>query len=136
MSDLLHRLRQLDAEATPGGFDPSRGVLQYIRRWPRDPSPCSLVPLWAGEFRDFNDWVNFATKRLSETAGDKYGEMKPICVDALGRRCTVGAHFMRARDEDAFPVRYFWECVPADADELRSLLPQIIAALERVEESK
>jgi hypothetical protein len=33
-----------------------------------------------------------------------------ICVDALGRRCNIGADFARARDEGAFPVRYFWEC--------------------------
>ena len=92
------------------GFDPSRGTLIYRRRWPRDPSPCDLVPLWAGEFRDFNDWVSFATQRLTGT-GDERVEMPAACIDNIGRRCTIGAHFMRARDEGTFPVRYFWECV-------------------------
>lgn len=78
--------------------------------WPRPATPCELVPSWAGEFRDFNDWVSFATARLTGAVGSVGQDVPPICVDALGRRCNVGADFMRARDEGAFPVRYFWEC--------------------------
>jgi hypothetical protein len=53
----------------------------------------------AGEFRNFADWVNTAKRRI---AG-----LHAVCFDAKGRYCAWGAHFMRARDEDAFPVR-FW----------------------------
>lgn len=31
---------------------------------------------------------------------------------SLGRRCWSGKQFMRARDENAFPVYYFWEMQP------------------------
>jgi hypothetical protein len=68
------------------------------------------MPHFAGEFRDFDDWVSFATKRLTGTTGSVGQEVPPICVDTLGRRCNVGADFMRARDEETFPVRFFWEC--------------------------
>lgn len=82
--------------------------------WPRAATPCSLVPRWAGEFRDFADWVNFASARLSGCQGSMGQEVAAICVDAKGRRCHVGKDFQRARDEEAFPVRYFWECALAD----------------------
>ena len=78
--------------------------------WPRAATPCDLKPKWAGEFVSFGDWVNFASKRLTGCVGSVGQEVTPICVDNLGRRCHVGKDFMRARDEDAFPVRYFWEC--------------------------
>lgn len=81
--------------------------------WPRPATPCDLKPRWAGEFRDHADWVNFASKRLTGARGSMGQEVGAICVDALGRRCAIGADFARARDEDAFPVRYFWECEPA-----------------------
>ncbi len=82
--------------------------------WPRAATPCDLKPRWAGEFRDFSDWVSFASARLSGCEGSVGQEVPAICVDAKGRRCHVGKDFQRARDEDAFPVRYFWECDPAD----------------------
>lgn len=90
--------------------DTSIGSLDYRTSWPRTATPCDLVPLWAGEFASFDDWVNFATQRLTGTRG-MYGEAKAICVDARGRRCSSGGEFMRAREENAFPVRYFFECV-------------------------
>ena len=34
-------------------------------------------------------------------------DVRAICVDALGRRCNIGADFARARDEGAFPVPLF-----------------------------
>lgn len=84
------------------------------KSWPRPATPCTLTPAWAGEFRDFDDWVIFATKRLTGTYDPLMGvEVPAICIDALGRRCTMGGHFMRARDEGAFPVRFFWDCDPA-----------------------
>lgn len=92
-----------------------RGSLDYRTSWPRPATPCGLVPLWKGEFKDFGDWVSFATTRLTGTTDDMGREIPVICVDALGRRCTIGRDFMRARDEGTFPVRYFWECAPPEA---------------------
>lgn len=86
------------------------------KSWPRPATPCDLVPNWEGEFRDFNDWVSFASKRLTVASSNVTGAQVPaICVDALGRRCTCGGDMARARDEGAFPVRYFFECLPAEA---------------------
>jgi hypothetical protein len=91
--------------------------LQPPTGWARRASPCDLVPIWAGEFASFADWVNAASRRLTGCYGSMGQEVPAICVDALGRRCSIGADFMRARDEDAFPVRYFWECQPAPQPE-------------------
>jgi hypothetical protein len=92
---------------------PSRTTdrLDHPTGWPRAATPTDLRPIWIGEFCDFNDWVNFATNRLAGCRDPHVGgAVQLVCIDALGRRCTMGAHFMRARDEGAFPVRYFWEC--------------------------
>jgi hypothetical protein len=89
---------------------------------PRAATPCGLMPRWAGEFHSFDDWVNFATKRLSGARGSLRQEVAAICVDAKGRRCSIGGEFMRARDEGAFPVRYFWECQPAPSPEGKVLI--------------
>lgn len=88
------------------------------RPW-QNPTPLEgFQPDWAGQFDTFNDWVNHAPKALSgeeySTGGmGKDGEgVRPICVDSLGRRCAIGKDFMIARDEGAFPVRYFWQMKP------------------------
>lgn len=99
------------------GGVPIPGVEGYITpraSWPRPATPTTLEPRWAGEFISFDDWVNFATKRLTGTNDPLMkAPVGSVCVDAFGRRCTMGAHFMRARDEGAFPVRYFFDCAPA-----------------------
>lgn len=61
-----------------------------------------VKPNWEGEFASFEDWVNNAVRALS-------GTPNAVCVDARGRRCWKGLHFQRARDEGAFPVRWFRE---------------------------
>lgn len=71
-------------------------------------APVKLVPNWAGEFRDFQHWVNTATHQI----GVAKFEANAICVDTKGRRCWIGSDFMRARDEGTFPVRFFWDCKP------------------------
>ena len=89
--------------------------IDYRVSWPRPATSCDLVPLWAGEFVSHADWVSKATTRLTGTYDKLMGvELQAICVDAKGRRCTLGGHFMRARDDDAYPVRYFFECIPAE----------------------
>jgi hypothetical protein len=92
--------------------------------WPRPATPSNLKPRWAGEFASHADWVNKATVRLTGATGSVGQDVPPICVDAQGRRCHVGKDFARARDEDAFPVRYFWECQPDDElpDDVRRLV--------------
>lgn len=80
------------------------------KSWPRPATPCDLVPNWEGEFRDFQDWVNFAHKRLTVASDSNGAALSAICVDTLGRRCHNGRDMMRARDEGTFPVRYFFEC--------------------------
>lgn len=53
-----------------------------------------------GQFDSFNQWVNHATSWI--------GGMNALCVDAQDRVCRIGGDFMRARDESAFPVRYWF----------------------------
>ena len=93
---------------------PISGRIVPRMSWPRPATPTGLVPVWAGEFRDFQDWVNFAAQRLTGTYDPMMGnEVPAICIDSFGRRCTVGGHFRRAQEEGAFPVRFFWDCEPA-----------------------
>ena len=57
-----------------------------------------------GNFRTFQHWVNHATSYI--------GGQNALCVDTKDRICRNGADFMRARDEDAFPVRYYFGAGP------------------------
>lgn len=56
------------------------------------------------EFMDFADWVNHAKRRY---AFCWVATVDTICIDNANRICNRGAHFMRARDENAFPVRVY-----------------------------
>lgn len=77
------------------------------RPW-HNPTPLvGFQPNWIGQFDTFDDWVNHASRALTGFTGSVGEEIKAICVDSFGRRCHVGKDFMRARDEGAFPVRYF-----------------------------
>lgn len=71
--------------------------------YPATPPEKPLAPRWVGEFKSYENWCNKASSWIDKHA---------VCVDALGRRCLMGADFMRARDEGAFPVRFFWELIP------------------------
>lgn len=53
-----------------------------------------------GEFSSFQRWVNHATSWI--------GGENALCVDTKDRICRNGGDFMRARDEGAFPVRYYF----------------------------
>lgn len=64
-----------------------------------------LTLVCAGEFKTFEDWVRTAQRILAGYSA--------VCVDTLGRRCLIGRDFMRARDEQTFPLRYGW-AGPAD----------------------
>jgi hypothetical protein len=95
--------------------DTAAGYVQPRISWPRETTAPALEPAWAGEFRSFDDWVSFASKRLTDagrTDTTYATDIPAVCIDAKGRRCTNGGHFMKARDEDAFPVRFFWDMRP------------------------
>tara|TARA_E500000318_G_scaffold110969_1_gene127917 strand:+ start:12208 stop:12483 length:276 start_codon:yes stop_codon:yes gene_type:complete len=78
------------------------------RPW-HNPTPLNeYEPDWAGQFDTFEDWVNHAPRALTGEVGSVGEKLPAFCVDAMGRRCHVGFDFHRARDDGAFPVRYFW----------------------------
>lgn len=114
--DDLHSLSERVERLT----GPDRGIV-VGKSWPRPATPCDLVPRWEGEFVSFDDWVNFASKRLTVAQDSNGRQLGAICVDALGRRCANGRDFHRARDEGTFPIRYFWDCEPAS---LRAIASQ------------
>jgi len=79
------------------------------RPW-HNPTPLvGFTPEWVGQFDTFNDWVNHASRALTGNTleGGIGNDVAAFCVDTKGRRCSCGYEFMRARDEAAFPVRYF-----------------------------
>lgn len=84
------------------------------KSWPRPATPCNLIPSWEGEFRDHQDWVSFASKRLTVATDSNGHPLSAMCVDTLGRRCHNGRDMARARDEGTFPVRYFFECTVSE----------------------
>jgi len=63
------------------------------------------------QFDSFQQWVNKASSWLTRHADYSDNPMSPfraICFDAQGRLCRTGRDFMRARDSDAFPIRWVW----------------------------
>ena len=53
------------------------------------------------EFQSFEDWCDTAKARfLLFNVRSK----DVICVDSIGRICEKGKEFMRARDENTFPI--------------------------------
>lgn len=55
---------------------------------------------WDGEFRTYDEWARFGPQPPYRSA---------TFFDAKGRRCITQQDFARAREEGAFPVRYYWE---------------------------
>lgn len=91
------------------------------------------------KFEDFQDWVNTATRKLAYYERDANLRSvattppdleRAICFDTKGRRCLIGKDFSRARDEDAFPVRYIW---PDQMISLAMLVP-LMSQLAQLEE--
>ena len=64
-----------------------------------------------GQFGTFTEWVNKATSWI--------GGENALCADARGRVCRNGGDFMRARDEGAFPVRFWFGAGPETPAEQR-----------------
>lgn len=53
-----------------------------------------------GQFITFTQWVNKATSWI--------GGENALCIDTQDRVCKNGGDFMRARDQGAFPVRFYF----------------------------
>ena len=64
------------------------------------------------QFDSFVQWVNKASSWLTRHPSYDGKKFRALCFDAKGRRCQIGADFMRARDEDAFPIRWAWPDQP------------------------
>lgn len=96
---LEEKLRELRARVWPEQF--AAPVAPVAAAVPAG----KLVPKWSGQFDTHQQWVNKARSWLASPS-----HAPAVCIDAKGRRCTIGADMARARDEGAFPVRYFWEC--------------------------
>lgn len=52
-------------------------------------------------FSNEQQWINKA-RLWFERSGVKKGNY--ICIDSVGRVCTKGAEFMRATEEDTYPI--------------------------------
>jgi hypothetical protein len=74
-----------------------------------------------GQFTSFQQWVNKATSWIGGT--------NPLCADAQGRICRIGGDFMRARDENAFPVRFWYGEGPLTPAQHRKSIRQAKQAL-------
>jgi hypothetical protein len=53
-----------------------------------------------GEFETCDEWARFGPQPPYRSA---------TFLDAQGRRCITQQDFARAREDEAFPVRYYWE---------------------------
>jgi hypothetical protein len=53
-----------------------------------------------GEFETYDEWARFGPQPPYRSA---------TFLDAQGRRCITKQDFARARNEGAFPVRYYWQ---------------------------
>lgn len=55
---------------------------------------------WDGEFETYDEWARLGPQAPYRSA---------IFVDGRDRPCITEQDFARARDDNAFPVRYRWE---------------------------
>jgi hypothetical protein len=55
---------------------------------------------WDGEFETYDEWARFGPQPPYRSA---------TFLDAQGRRCISQQDFARAREDAAFPVRYYWK---------------------------
>jgi hypothetical protein len=60
---------------------------------------------WDGEFGTYDEWARLGPQPPYRSA---------TFLDAQGRRCVTQQDFSRARDTNAFPVRFRWETTKAE----------------------
>lgn len=80
----------------------------------------SFVAIQGQSFASKAQWINRASRVLTghpeyhntEHDGPGKGWRGPhftaLCFDQKGRRCRIGADFMRADEEDAYPIWWVW----------------------------
>jgi hypothetical protein len=56
-----------------------------------------------GQFHSYEEWARLGPLPPFRSA---------VFIDARGRRCLTHRDFVRAREDGAFPVSYFWEATP------------------------
>lgn len=54
------------------------------------------------EFTSFDKWCDHAQSYFRGIRPDSF-----LCIDAKGRICRIGREFMRARDDNSFPVKVY-----------------------------
>ena len=60
------------------------------------------------QFDTFEQWVTYASSVLTSHPDYDENFFRAVCFDSLGRRCQIGRDFMRARDENTFPIKWWW----------------------------
>lgn len=88
-----------------------QSLMRQIKQMRRELRDCSeaeagnQLQVFLGDevcvFQSYSQWVNKAASWI----GGRGSSI--ICVDSLGRICETGTQFMRARDDNSFPVRVF-----------------------------
>lgn len=73
------------------------GVPFFFKQWGEWGPGSVLMTTGEPVFRSFPNYQTWVNKAPTWVNGG-------ICMDALGRRCKIGAEFMRAQDEGTFPV--------------------------------
>ena len=73
------------------------GVPFFFKQWGEWGTGSQLMSTREPVFRVFRDFQHWVNKASTWVRGG-------ICLDAMGRRCEIGADLMRARDEETFPV--------------------------------
>lgn len=73
------------------------GVSFFFKQWGEYFTDSVNMTTGAPIFRQFSSYENWVSKASTRVQGG-------ICLDTKGRELKIGADFMRARDENAFPV--------------------------------
>lgn len=56
------------------------------------------------EFRSKQQWINLASEVWREHG---LRDQDTLCIDAKGRICQMGAHFTRAEEDGAYPIKVY-----------------------------
>jgi hypothetical protein len=99
----------LDGDYIAQVFDRARAMLSASPALaPTDEAPRVQLGPEAFRFTNFQQWVNKAQGWfVSRMPFDAQRGKRYVCIDAAGRICVIGSDFMRARDEEKFPIIVF-----------------------------
>lgn len=66
------------------------------------------VTIEVGELAfQFHSQTEWACKAQNWFRNSGLGDGKAICIDAKGRVCRIGRHFMRAEKDGAYPIKVY-----------------------------